>query len=107
MVLRAEIGDKRSVITPGFNHSQMHDSSACIALDGALLYAVAEERISRIKHDAGFTLCYLPLLINAANFGKFGKISFQRIAGRGIWLFSFFGQGSKLTVRVLGIPPGD
>jgi carbamoyltransferase len=32
----------------------MHDSSACIARDGELLFAVAEERISRIKHDAGF-----------------------------------------------------
>jgi len=32
----------------------MHDSSACIARDGDLLFAVAEERISRIKHDAGF-----------------------------------------------------
>jgi carbamoyltransferase len=32
----------------------MHDSSACIARDGELVYAVAEERISRIKHDAGF-----------------------------------------------------
>jgi carbamoyltransferase len=32
----------------------MHDSSACIVRDGELLYAVAEERISRIKHDAGF-----------------------------------------------------
>ncbi len=42
------------MITLGFNYSQMHDSSACIARDGELLYAVAEERISRIKHDAGF-----------------------------------------------------
>jgi len=42
------------VITLGFNYSQMHDSSACIVRDGELLYAVAEERISRIKHDAGF-----------------------------------------------------
>jgi carbamoyltransferase len=42
------------VITLGFNYSQMHDSSACIARDGELLFAVAEERISRIKHDAGF-----------------------------------------------------
>src|SRR5258708_37363772 len=32
----------------------MHDSSACIARDGELLFAVAEERISRIKHDARF-----------------------------------------------------
>jgi len=42
------------VITLGFNYSQMHDSSACIARDGELLFAVAEERVSRIKHDAGF-----------------------------------------------------
>ena len=42
------------MITLGFNYSQMHDSSACIAHDGELLFAVAEERISRIKHDAGF-----------------------------------------------------
>ena len=42
------------MITIGFNYSQMHDSSACIARDGELLFAVAEERISRIKHDAGF-----------------------------------------------------
>src|SRR5579862_7903071 len=42
------------MITMGFNYSQMHDSSACITRDGELLFAVAEERISRIKHDAGF-----------------------------------------------------
>ena len=42
------------MITLGFNYSQMHDSSACIVQDGELLFAVAEERISRIKHDAGF-----------------------------------------------------
>src|SRR6266436_7747275 len=47
--------DRRvSMITLGFNYSQMHDSSACIARNGELLFAVAEERISRIKHDAGF-----------------------------------------------------
>ena len=44
------------MITLGFNYSQMHDSSACIARDGELLYAVAEERLSRIKHDARFPL---------------------------------------------------
>ena len=42
------------MITLGINYSQMHDSSACIVRDGELLFAVAEERISRIKHDAGF-----------------------------------------------------
>ena len=42
------------MITLGFNYSQMHDSSACIARDGELLFAVAEERISRMKQDARF-----------------------------------------------------
>ncbi|HEV2197076.1 MAG TPA: carbamoyltransferase C-terminal domain-containing protein [Candidatus Acidoferrum sp.] len=42
------------MITLGINYSQMHDSSACIARDGELLFAVAEERISRTKHDARF-----------------------------------------------------
>ena len=42
------------MITLGFNYSQMHDSSACIMRDGELLFAVAEERLSRVKQDAGF-----------------------------------------------------
>jgi carbamoyltransferase len=42
------------MITLGINYSQMHDSSACIVRDRELLFAVAEERLSRVKHDAGF-----------------------------------------------------
>jgi len=42
------------MLTLGINYSQMHDSSACIVRDGELLFAVAEERISRVKHDSGF-----------------------------------------------------
>ena len=42
------------MITLGIHYTRMHDSSACIVSDGELLFAVAEERISRIKHDAGF-----------------------------------------------------
>src|SRR5262249_26419122 len=42
------------MLTLGINYSQMHDSSACIVHDGELLFAVAEERISRVKHDSRF-----------------------------------------------------
>ncbi len=42
------------MITLGINYSQMHDSSACLVHDGELVFAVAEERISRLKHDARF-----------------------------------------------------
>jgi carbamoyltransferase len=42
------------MLTIGINYSQMHDSSACIVQDGKLLFAVAEERMSRVKHDARF-----------------------------------------------------
>ena len=42
------------MISLGINYSQMHDSSACITRDGETLFAVAEERLSRVKHDARF-----------------------------------------------------
>lgn len=42
------------MIAIGYNYSQLHDSSACIARDGEILFAVAEERLSRSKHDARF-----------------------------------------------------
>lgn len=42
------------MITLGINYTRMHDSAACILRDGEVVFAVAEERISRIKHDAAF-----------------------------------------------------
>ena len=39
------------MLTLGINYSQMHDSSACIVRDGKLLFAVAEERLSRLKRE--------------------------------------------------------
>src|SRR5260370_34293525 len=42
------------MITLGINYTRMHDSSACVVRDGELLFAVAEERLSRLKHDAQF-----------------------------------------------------
>jgi carbamoyltransferase len=42
------------MISLGINYSQSHDSSACLVRDGELLFAVAEERVSRVKHDARF-----------------------------------------------------
>jgi carbamoyltransferase len=58
VVLREEgfgtVGKSPNVISIGINFSQMHDSSACIARDGEVLFAVAEERLSRVKHDARF-----------------------------------------------------
>src|SRR5262245_15700474 len=42
------------LITLGLNHSNQHDSSAAIVKDGVPLFAIAEERLSKIKHDGGF-----------------------------------------------------
>jgi carbamoyltransferase len=42
------------MLTVGINYSRMHDSAACIVRDGELLFAVAEERLSRVKHDSRF-----------------------------------------------------
>src|SRR5258708_4017185 len=57
------------MITVGINYSQMHDSSACIVRDGELLFAVAEERISRLKHDAGFPKNAIRACLDFANVG--------------------------------------
>jgi carbamoyltransferase len=42
------------MISIGINYSQSHDSSACITRDGEVLFAIAEERLSRVKHDPRF-----------------------------------------------------
>ncbi|HEY1422485.1 MAG TPA: carbamoyltransferase C-terminal domain-containing protein [Candidatus Acidoferrum sp.] len=55
------------MLTIGINYSQMHDSSACIVRDGELLFAVAEERISRLKHDAGFPKLAIQACLDFAN----------------------------------------
>ena len=47
-------GNRNSMLTPGINYSQMHDSSACIVRDDELLFPVAEERISRLRHCVGY-----------------------------------------------------
>jgi predicted NodU family carbamoyl transferase len=41
------------MISLDFNYSHMHNSSSCVACGGELLFAIAGERISNIKHDAG------------------------------------------------------
>jgi len=38
----------------GINYSNTHDSSACLVKDGSVVFAVAEERLSRLKHDGRF-----------------------------------------------------
>jgi carbamoyltransferase len=43
------------MLTLGINYGS-HDSAAAIARDGEILFATAEERLSRKKHDSGFPL---------------------------------------------------
>ena len=54
------------MISLGINYSEMHDSSACIARDGHILFAVAEERLSRLKHDARFPALSIEACLAAA-----------------------------------------
>jgi len=61
------------MITIGLNYSQMHDSSACLVRDGQLLFAVAEERISRLKHDARFPALAIQACLD------FAKIKAQQV----------------------------
>ena len=55
------------MLTLGINYSQMHDSSACVARNGEVVFAVAEERISRLKHDARFPQLAIHACLQFAN----------------------------------------
>jgi carbamoyltransferase len=55
------------LITLGLNYSLMHDSSACIVRDGEVVFAIAEERLSRIKHDSRFPVMAIQACLDAAH----------------------------------------
>jgi carbamoyltransferase len=42
------------MISLGINYSRMHDSAACLTRDGEVVFAIAEERLSRVKQDSSF-----------------------------------------------------
>src|SRR6267154_2453071 len=62
-----DVPSQSKMFTLGINYSQMHDSSACVVRDGELLFAVAEERISRLKHDAQFPRLAIQSCLDFAN----------------------------------------
>jgi carbamoyltransferase len=43
------------MLTLGINYGS-HDSAAAVSCDGDILFAIAEERLSRTKHDSGFPI---------------------------------------------------
>lgn len=53
------------MITIGLNFSS-HDSAAAIAVDGKLIHAVAEERLTRNKHDGSFPVRSINACLSAA-----------------------------------------
>jgi carbamoyltransferase len=55
------------MLSLGINYSQMHDSAAALLRDGQLVFAIAEERLSRIKHDAGFPHRSIQACLDFAN----------------------------------------
>jgi carbamoyltransferase len=42
--------------TLGISYSGEHDTSCALVVDGKLVFAVSEERLTRIKHDASFPI---------------------------------------------------
>tara|TARA_B100001121_G_scaffold125751_2_gene110200 strand:- start:10482 stop:12314 length:1833 start_codon:yes stop_codon:yes gene_type:complete len=44
-----------------------HDSSACLVKDGQILFAIQEERFTRIKHDQSFPMNAIKACLNGAN----------------------------------------
>jgi hypothetical protein len=71
----------------GLNYSQMHDSSACLIRDGQLLFAVAEEGISRFKHDARFPYLAIQACLDFAKLRSIRIRPKVRACGAGIMCF--------------------
>lgn len=44
-----------------------HDSSACLVVDGTITAAIAEERLSRVKHDASFPKLSIDFCLEKSN----------------------------------------
>ena len=44
-----------------------HDSSACLIKDGEILFAVQEERYTRIKHDQSFPINAIKFLLSESS----------------------------------------
>ncbi|MFO7826506.1 MAG: carbamoyltransferase C-terminal domain-containing protein [Cyclobacterium sp.] len=57
------------MITLGINYlgGPGHDSSAALAVDGKIVYAIAEERLSRNKQDSNFPILAIQACLNHAN----------------------------------------
>lgn len=58
-----------------------HDAAACLVIDGSLVADVAEERFSRIKHDAGFPSAAIQFCLNQGGIDS-KSIDYIAIAGQ-------------------------
>lgn len=57
-----------------------HDAAACLVVDGEIVAIAAEERFTRIKHDAGFPAAAIGFCLEAAGLGA-GDLDVVAIAG--------------------------
>ena len=72
--------------TIGINFSGGHDSSAAVAVDGRVVFAIAEERITRQKQDAAFPINAIRACLDRANVADFGAIGVGSVGNHaGIW----------------------
>jgi carbamoyltransferase len=55
------------MICLGINYSQMKDASACLIRDGEVVHAIAEERLTRVKHDGSFPVRAIESCLTAAS----------------------------------------
>lgn len=91
-------------ISLGINFNREHDSSACIARDGKIEFAIAEERLTRIKHDKAFPkkaiqacLDYLGITPDKINYVRFAWSPPGRTQCRDLITFLNFKRKFKLS----------
>ena len=82
------------------NQLRIHESAAAIAIDGKVLFAIAEERLSRKKHDGGFPVHAISAALAHAN----AKVTDLDEVAFG-WHSFFAIQGADLRNYLTGADP--
>jgi carbamoyltransferase len=55
------------MINLGISYTGIHDSSCCIIIDGRLVFAISEERLTRKKHDSSFPVYAIKSALDYCN----------------------------------------
>lgn len=106
------------MINLGISYTGIHDSSCCILKDDELLFAISEERLTRVKHDSSFPVNSINSALNYCGIGPQDidnvvldwshpmrqfffdlKLNIKAAYGLKSYLYTIYGGLSKLWIK--------